>query len=145
MSASPSAPHYLDAIEVGQSATLTKTFNEAEVRAFAEVSTDTNPVHLDEAYAASTQFGTRIVHGMLTASLFSALLGNHLPGPGTVYLGQSLRFRRPVKLGDTVEASVTVKTVDREKNRVELDCVCSVGGKPVLMGDALVMAPTRPA
>lgn len=138
------APHYLDAIEAGQSARLSKTFSEAEVRAFAEVSTDTNPVHLDEDYAATTQFGTRIVHGMLTASLFSALLGNHLPGPGTVYLGQSLRFRRPVKLGDTVDATVTVKSVDREKNRVELDCVCSVGGKPVLQGDALVMAPTRP-
>ncbi|MCX9156264.1 MaoC family dehydratase [Niveibacterium sp. 24ML] len=137
------APRYLDELMPGESATLSKAFTESEVRAFAEVSTDTNPVHLDEAYAASTQFGTRIVHGMLTASLFSALLGNQLPGPGTVYLGQSLRFRRPVKLGDTVEATVTVKSVDKEKNRVELECVCSVSGKPVLLGDATVMAPIR--
>lgn len=137
------APRYLDELTIGESATLSKTFTESEVRAFAEVSTDTNPVHLDEAYAASTQFGTRIVHGMLTASLFSALLGNQLPGPGTVYLGQSLRFRRPVKLGDTVDATVTVKSVDKDKNRVELECVCCVGGKPVLLGDATVMAPIR--
>ena len=138
-------PRYLDEIAIGESATLTKTFNDAEVRAFAEISSDTNPVHLDEAYAASTQFGTRIVHGMLTASLFSALLGNQLPGPGTVYLGQSLRFRRPVKLGDTVEAMVTVKSIDAAKNRVEFECVCRVDGKPVLQGDATVMAPIRPA
>lgn len=145
MSVTPSAPRYLDEIAAGETASISKTFTDADVRAFADVSTDTNPVHLDADYAASTQFGARIVHGMLTASLISALLGNHLPGPGTVYLGQSLRFRRPVKLGDTVTASVTVKSVDREKNRIELDCVCNVGGKPVLQGDALVMAPVRPA
>jgi len=145
MSVTPSAPRYLDEIAAGETASLSKTFTDADVRAFADVSTDTNPVHLDADYAATTQFGARIVHGMLTASLISALLGNHLPGPGTVYLGQSLRFRRPVKLGDTVTASVTVKSVDRDKNRIELDCVCSVGGKPVLQGDALVMAPVRPA
>lgn len=94
-------------LKIGDSASLTKTFSDADVRAFAEISGDKNPVHLDEAYAAGTRFKQRIVHGMLTAGLISAVLGTQLPGPGSVYLRQSIDFRTPVLIGDTITATAT--------------------------------------
>ena len=109
---------------------------------FAELSTDHNPVHLDDDYAQDTIFGGRIAHGMLTAALISAVIGEQLPGHGTVYLGQSLKFLAPVRPGDRVTATVTVAEIDYAKRRVLLDCACSVDGKDVLKGEAKVLAPS---
>jgi 3-hydroxybutyryl-CoA dehydratase len=109
---------------------------------FAEVSTDRNPVHLDDAYAQDTIFEGRIAHGMLTAGLISAVIGEQLPGHGTVYLAQSLRFLAPVRPGDTVTAEVEVTEIDHKKRKVTLDTRCLVGGKKVLTGEAVVLAPS---
>ena len=114
-----------------------------DIEMFAEVSTDRNPVHLDDAYAHDTIFEGRIAHGMLTAGLVSAVIGEQLPGHGTVYLGQTLKFLAPVRPGDTVLAEVTVTGIDIAKRRVPLDCRCSVDGRPVLAGEAKVLAPSR--
>jgi 3-hydroxybutyryl-CoA dehydratase len=136
---------YFEDLTVGQSAETTRTVAAADIDAFAAVSGDTNPMHLDAAYAATTQFGERIAHGMLAAAFISAVLGVKLPGQGAVYLSQSLRFRRPVKIGDAVTAKATVTGLDDAKGRVTLATVCSVGGKPVVDGEAVVMVPRRPA
>ena len=133
----------IEDIEIGMSRSLSKTIGDAEIRAFAEISTDHNPVHLDEAYARETIFEGRIAHGMLTAALISAVIGEQLPGHGSVYLGQSLRFRAPVRPGDRVEATVSVTAIDHARRRVTLDCRCSVGDRVVLDGEALVLAPSR--
>ena len=125
------------------SAEIGKTITEADIVLFAGVSTDVNAVHLNEEFGKTTMFGGRIAHGMLSASLLSAVLGNRLPGPGTIYLAQSLRFRAPVRPGETVTAKVTVKEVVAEKGRVVLDTVCSVGDKVVIDGEATVMATSR--
>ena len=109
------------------------------------MSGDNNPVHLDAAYAATTTFGERIAHGMLSAAYISAILGTRLPGPGAIYLSQSLRFRRPVKIGDVVVARCTVSALDDAKGRVTLETVCEVGGKTVMDGEAVVIAPRRTA
>lgn len=127
----------------GMSASFSKTITEADIVLFAGVSGDVNAIHLDEEYAAATPFGGRIAHGLLSAGLISATLANHLPGPGTVYLGQSLAFRAPVRPGDTVTATVTVKSVSVEKRRVVLETWCSVGGRRVIEGEATVLAPAR--
>jgi 3-hydroxybutyryl-CoA dehydratase len=136
---------YFDELSVGQTAEMSRVVGAADIEAFAEVSGDINPVHLDEAYAKTTTFGERIAHGMLSAGYISALLGTRLPGPGCIYLSQSLRFRRPVKIGDLVVARVTVKTLDDSRGHVTLDTVCEVGGKTVIDGEALVIAPRRAA
>jgi 3-hydroxybutyryl-CoA dehydratase len=136
---------YFEDLSVGQSAELTRTASDAVVRAFAELSGDANPVHLQEAYAAKTSFGGRVAHGMLGAAYISAVIGSRLPGPGAVYLTQSLRFRRPVRVGDEVTARVTVKALDERRAHVTLATVCSVGGRAVIDGEAVVMAPRRPA
>jgi 3-hydroxybutyryl-CoA dehydratase len=128
-------------IATGMSAEIVHKVTAADIEGFARITGDNNPVHLDEAFAANTQFGGRIAHGMLTASLISAVLGTRLPGPGCIYLGQSLTFRAPVKLGAEVTTRVTVKEVIADKRRVKLDTVCLVDGKPVLDGEALVMVP----
>jgi 3-hydroxybutyryl-CoA dehydratase len=133
----------LEDLSVGQSAVRSRTVSEADIEAFAEVTGDLNPVHLDEAYAKETTFKGRIAHGMLSAGYISAVLGVDLPGPGAIYLSQSLRFRRPVRIGDTVEAKVTVAAIDLDKGRVTLQTVCSVGGKAVVDGDAVVMVSRR--
>ncbi len=131
-------------IQVGDRAELTHAFTEADVASFAQVSGDKNPAHLDEAYAQTTMFKTRIVHGMLVASLFSALLGTQLPGLGTIYTGQTLKFTKPVHLGEQLTASITVKEVITEKNRVILDClVVNPAGEPVVVGEATVMPPRK--
>jgi 3-hydroxybutyryl-CoA dehydratase len=134
---------YFEDLSVGQSAELTYTVTDETIRKFAEVSGDDNPVHLDQAYAETTQFGGRIAHGMLSAGFISAVIGTRLPGYGSIYLGQSLRFRRPVKIGDVVTARATVTALDADKGRVTLETVCLVEGKSVLEGEALVMAPRK--
>jgi len=133
----------IEEIEIGMCRSLSKTIGDAEIRAFAEISTDHNPVHLDEAYARETIFEGRIAHGMLTAALISAVIGEQLPGHGSVYLGQSLKFRAPVRPGDRVEATVSVTAIDHGRRRVTLDCCCRVGDLVVLEGEALVLAPSR--
>ncbi len=132
----------IEDLEVGLSRELTKEVTDRDIELFAEVSTDRNPVHMDDAYAMDTIFGGRIAHGMLTAGLVSAVIGEQLPGHGTVYLGQSLKFLAPVRPGDRVRAVVTVKEIDYAKRRVTLDTRCEVDGKAVLKGEATVLAPS---
>lgn len=130
-------------LEEGMSASFSKTITEADISMFADVSGDKNPVHLDEGFAQTTPFKGRIAHGMLAASVISAALASRLPGPGSVYLGQNLRFKSPVRPGDTVRVTVTVKELMPEKCRVALSTVCTVGGKPVIEGEALVLPTSR--
>ncbi|MCU0944273.1 MAG: MaoC family dehydratase [Rubritepida sp.] len=130
-------------LSVGQAARFAKTITEADILMFAAVSGDTNPVHLDAEAAAASMFKERIAHGMLSAGLISAVLGTKLPGPGTVYLAQNLKFRAPVKIGDTVTAVVEVTALDAAKRRATLSTTCLVGGKPVIEGEAVVMVPAR--
>lgn len=132
----------IEDLEVGMSRELLKEITDRDIELFAEVSTDRNPVHLDDAYAMDTIFGGRIAHGMLTAGLISAVIGEQLPGHGTVYLGQSLKFLAPVRPGDLVRAVVTVADIDHAKRRVTLDTRCEVDGKSVLKGEAVVLAPS---
>jgi len=134
---------YFDELSIGQSAEATHVVGEHDLEAFAAVSGDTNPVHLDEAYARGTAFGGRIAHGMLSAAYVSAVLGTKLPGPGAIYLSQSLRFRRPVRIGDEVTARVTVTALEEKRGHVTLETVCQVAGKTVMDGEAVVMAPKR--
>jgi 3-hydroxybutyryl-CoA dehydratase len=136
---------FLEELSVGQSAELIRTVGEADIQAFAEVTGDNNPVHLDAAYAAGTSFGERIAHGMLSAGYISAVLGTTLPGPGAIYLSQALRFRRPVKIGDTVTASVKITEINEAKAQVTLATVCTVNGKAVVDGEAMVMVPRKAA
>ena len=137
--------YYFDELTEGQTAEMSRVVGAADIEAFAEVSGDINPVHLDEAYAKTTTFGERIAHGMLSASYISAILGTRLPGPGAIYLTQSLRFRRPVRIGDLVVARVRVKSLDANRSHVVLETSCEVNGKTVLDGEALVIAPRRTA
>ena len=134
---------FLEDLSVGQSAELTMTVTERGIASFAEVTGDNNPVHLDEAYAATTPFKTRIAHGMLSAGYISAVIGTRLPGPGAIYVGQTLRFKRPVKIGDQVTARCTITEIDQEKARIVLETVCTVADKPVVEGEATIMVPRR--
>ncbi len=132
----------IEDLEIGMSRHLWKTVTDADIEAFAKVSTDRNPVHLDDDYARDTIFEGRIAHGMLTAGLISAVIGEQLPGHGTVYLAQTLKFLAPVRPGDLVFAEVTVTDIDYSKRRVTLDCHCAVNDKKVLVGEAKVLAPS---
>lgn len=132
----------IEDLEIGMTRSLMKEVTDLDIELFAQVSTDRNPVHLDDAYAMDTIFGGRIAHGMLTAGLISAVIGEQLPGHGTVYLGQSLKFLAPVRPGDMVTAEVEVLEIDYAKRRVRLDTRCLVDGKPVLKGEATVLAPS---
>ncbi len=136
---------FFEDLSIGQSVDLTRVVGESDIAAFAAVSGDDNPVHLDAAFAATTPFKERIAHGMLTASYISALIGTRLPGPGAIYVSQTLSFKRPVRIGDEVTARVEISALDPVKGRVTFACACSVGGKPVLEGEAVVIAPRRPA
>jgi 3-hydroxybutyryl-CoA dehydratase len=133
----------LEDLSLGLSVQASRTVSDVDITAFAAVSGDHNPVHLDQAYAATTRFGGRIAHGMLSASFISALIAAELPGPGSVYLSQSLSFKRPVRIGDTVVTTVRVAAIDMERARVTLSTACSVSGKTVLDGEAVVLAPRR--
>lgn len=136
---------YLEDLKVGQEASSTKTVTEADIVAFANVTGDRNPVHLDAAYAATTMFMERIAHGMLSAGYISAIFGMQLPGPGSIYVSQSLNFKAPVKIGDTVVTTAKIIEIIPEKRRVRFETVCTVGDKPVLVGEAVLMVPTRAA
>ncbi len=139
--ASELSGYSIEEIEPGMTAVYARTVTEADIVAFAGVSGDDNPVHLNQDYAATTMFKGRVAHGMLSVGYISAAIGTRLPGPGCVYLNQSLRFKAPVRVGDTVTARVTVTEVDRARNRVKLSTVCTVGDKVVIDGEAEVMAP----
>lgn len=134
---------YFEDLSVGLRDSFDKVVMASDVVGFAEVSGDRNPIHLSEHFAAKTPFKTRIAHGLYTASLISALLGTRLPGPGAIYLSQSLNFRAPVKIGDTVTVAVEVVELIAEKNRARLSCECRVGDTVVLDGEALVKVPSR--
>ena len=126
--------------KVGDSAETTRTIEQADVDAFAEVTGDRNPVHLDETFAQQTRFGRRIAHGMLTASLISSVLANELPGEGSVYLGQTLQFVAPVFPGDEVTARVTVTDVRENRPIIKLETICvNQRGETVIRGEATVL------
>ena len=137
--------YYFEDLEQGMEASFAKTVSEADIIAFAEVTGDKNPVHLDEKYAAGTLFKERIAHGMLTAGYISAVFGMELPGPGAIYVSQTLNFRGPVKIGDRVVAKVRVMELYPAKRRARFECICSVDGKPVLEGEAVLLVPSRAA
>jgi 3-hydroxybutyryl-CoA dehydratase len=134
---------YLEDLDVGMSATYAKTVSEADIVLFAGISGDSNPVHVDDDYARDTMFKGRIAHGMLTASFISAVLGTRLPGPGCIYLSQNLRFKAPVRIGDTVRAVVEVTEIDRDRARITVSTRCTVGDKTVIDGEAVLMVPRR--
>lgn len=128
-------------LKVGDGAEITKTIDQSDIDAFARVTGDQNPVHLDEEFAKTTRFRRRIAHGMLTASLISAVLANKLPGEGSVYLGQTLQFVAPVFPGDEVTARVTVKEIREDKPIVKLETICvNQRGEVVVRGEATVLA-----
>lgn len=136
--------HTFDELQIGQSAQLVRQVTLDDIRAFAAVSGDTNPAHLDAQYAADTLFHDIIAHGMLEGALISALLGTQFPGPGTIYLDQSLHFARPVRVGDTLTVTVAVRAKEAEKKIVELDCqIQNQHGVQVLSGVARVLAPSQ--
>jgi 3-hydroxybutyryl-CoA dehydratase len=135
--------HCLEDLSLGQSAERVWTVSEATIAAFAEVSGDQNPLHLDEAAAATGPFHGRVAHGMLAAGYISAVLGCQLPGAGAVYLAQSLRFLRPVRIGDELRVKVTVTAIDEAKGHVTLSTLCAVGRKTVVDGEARVMVARR--
>ena len=137
--------YYLEDLSPGMEASVSKTITDEDVRAFADLSGDVNPVHLDDAFAAETMFKKRIAHGFLTGALFSTVLGTKLPGPGCVYLSQAMKFKAPVFIGDEVTATCKVTNVDAEKGRVTLACDCTIDGKTVLEGEALMMVDRRPS
>ncbi len=127
-------------IKIGDSASITKTFSDADVRKFAEISGDKNPIHLDEAYAEKTQFKRRLVHGMLVTGLISAVLGTELPGKGSIYLSQSLKFCAPVFIGDTITATVTVIKVREDKPIITLETLCKNQDERVAIeGEAVLL------
>ncbi|MGE0700851.1 MAG: MaoC family dehydratase [Hyphomicrobiaceae bacterium] len=130
-------------LQLGMEASFAKIVSEADIVAFAEVTGDRNPVHLDEEYAARTMFKGRIAHGMLTAGYISAVFGMEMPGPGSIYVSQTLNFRAPVRIGDHCVAKVKVAELWPEKRRARFDCTCSVGDKVVLEGEAILMVPRR--
>lgn len=131
-------------IEVGMAASLSRTVSKDDILSFANITGDFNPMHVDEAYAAQTPFKGCIAHGMLTASYVSAVFGMRLPGPGAIYISQTLNFHRPVHIGDTVTTTVSVAEMLPSHNRVMFDCICHNGaGKAVLEGEAVLMVPSR--
>lgn len=137
------AGYFIEDLSAGMTALFAKTVTEADIVLFAGISGDINPVHLNHEFATETMFEGRIAHGMLTASFISTVIGTRLPGPGAIYLKQSLNFRAPVRVGDTVRARATIRQVIPEKRRVVLETVASVGDTVVLDGEALVLVPGR--
>lgn len=135
--------YYFDELEVGMTDVYGKTLTDADIVLFSGISGDINPVHLNHEFASTTMFEGRIAHGMLVASFISTVIGTKLPGPGCIYVGQSLRFKAPVKSGETVTARVTVTKLIPEKKFVELKTMCMVGDKTVIDGDATVLVPSR--
>lgn len=136
---------FFEDMSVGMTETYLKEVKSSDVIGFAEISGDRNPIHLSEHFAARTQFGSRIAHGLYTASLISAVIGTRLPGPGAVYMSQTLKFLAPVRIGDMVEAKVEVVELIEKGDRARLTCICSVDGQVVLEGEAVVKAPRQGA
>jgi len=136
--------YFFEDLSLGQSASFAKTITEADILLFAAVSGDTNPVHINAEAAAASMFKERVAHGMLSASLISTVLGTRLPGAGTIYLGQNLKFKAPVKIGQTVTATVVVTALDAARKRVTLSTTCTVEAKAVIEGEAIVMVQNRP-
>jgi len=130
-------------ITVGMKASYSQTITDADIKAFAGISGDHNPVHVDREYAEASRFGKRIAHGLMSAGFFSAIFGTKIPGPGCVYVSQSLNFLRPVYIDDTIVAEVTVTKVELEKRRVFFDTICSVKGKKVISGSAEIFIPNK--
>ncbi|MDE2578142.1 MAG: MaoC family dehydratase [Hyphomicrobiales bacterium] len=139
----PFKTHYFEDLTLGQRETLMKAVMDDDVIAFADLSGDRNPVHLSDHFARKTRFGERIVHGLYTASLISTVIGMYLPGPGAVYISQTLNFRGPVKIGDVINVVVEVAELIEQGRRARLHCECLVDGKVVLDGEALVMVPSK--
>lgn len=135
--------YYIEDLEVGMSTEISKAFSQRDLAMYAELSTDDNPLHMNEEFAARTRTGGSVLHGMITASLISAIIGTRLPGPGCLWMSQEMRFLAPVRVGETVRAAARVTDVDREKQRVRLATVCTVAGHVVLDGHALVWVPSR--
>jgi len=135
--------HYLEDLSIGQSASYTRTITETDIQQFGAVSGDLNPLHFDEDYAKQTLFRGRIAHGMLSASFLSTVLGTQLPGAGSIFLGATIRFLAPVRIGDTVVASCSVREILPPKGRVIFACVCKVGETIVIEGEAMVKVPSR--
>lgn len=135
---------YYEDLKVGQSATMEKTVTEADVQAFGRATGDMNPVHFDEEYAKKTLFKGRVAHGVLSIGFISAVLGMKLPGEGTIFVSAKVEFKAPVRIGDTVVTTGTVKEIG-ERRRVVMDCLCTVNGNPVVTGEALVLAPKKPS
>ncbi len=135
--------YYYEDLKVGQSESISKTVTERDIELFGEATGDLNPVHFDEAYARKTLFRGRIAHGMLSAGYMSAVMGMKLPGPGTIFLSASITFKGPVRIGDTVVTTCTVKEV-RESRQAVIYCSSTVADKVVVEAEALVMAPKRP-
>ncbi|MCV6590919.1 MAG: MaoC family dehydratase [Marinobacterium sp.] len=137
--------YYLEDLEVGMSASYAKTISEADVYMFAGISGDNNPVHVNEEYAKTTVFEKRIVHGMFSAALISTVAGTRLPGPGAIYVDQQIKFKAPVYIGDTAQATVTVKEINERRRRVICQTDVTVGDKVVATGEATFMVDARPA
>ena len=135
--------YYFEDLEEGMTDVFAKTITDADITGFAGVSGDTNPLHLNHEFASGTIFKGRVAHGMLTASLISTVIGTKLPGPGCIYVSQNLRFRAPVRTGDTVTATCMVTKLIPEKRLIELSTMCTVAEKPVGEGDATILVPSR--
>ena len=136
---------YLQDLKVGMSAMFGKTVTEADIAGFAGVSGDTNPIHLHDGFARTTRFGQRIAHGMLSGSYISTVIGTKLPGPGAVYISQTMNFMAPVIIGDTITAIATITAIDQQRRRVTLKTQCLNGEKVVIDGEAIVLVPRRDA
>ena len=134
---------YLDEITEGMTAVFSKTVTEADIVLFAGITGDTNPVHLDEEFAKPTMFKGRIAHGMLTAGFISAVFGTKLPGPGSVYISQTMNFTAPVLIGETITAVATITAIDEKRRRVTLKTQCLNGDKVVIDGEATILVPRR--
>jgi 3-hydroxybutyryl-CoA dehydratase len=134
---------FFEDLSVGMTEIYSKTVKSSDVVGFAEITGDRNPIHLSEHFAARTPFKGRIAHGLYTASLISAVIGTRLPGPGAIYISQTLRFLAPVKIGDTVDAIVEVVDLNDQRKRARLSCTCKVGDTAVLEGEAIVKVPRR--
>lgn len=136
--------YFIDDLNAGMEASYSRVVSREDIDTFAEVSGDSNPLHLDEAYAATTMFNGCIAHGMLSASYISKVLGTQLPGPGAIYLSQSLKFKAPVRPGDQVDTRVEITDLDAQRRRVTVACECRVGETVVVSGEAQLLVPARP-
>ena len=137
--------YYLEDLTPGMTALYAKTVTDADVVLFAGISGDVNPVHLNQEFADRTMFRGRIAHGMLTASFISTVIGTKLPGPGCIYVSQNLKFKAPVRVGDTVNARVTVSSIDETRGRITVETTCTVGNIVVIAGEAVLLVPRRTA